>query len=74
MATRAANLQTALNNTAERLADLTANPKPSYSVDGESWSWSEYLSMLIDKQEALRKALQAATNGGAFEVRSRGLT
>lgn len=72
MATRAENLQTALNQIALRIAEVTAEKKPSYSVDGESVSWETYLATLIDKQEALEKALARAS--GPFEVRSRGLT
>lgn len=72
MATRADNLQTALDNIAARLADVTANPKPSYSVDGESVSWTEYFNALTQQQLALEQALQRAN--GPFEVRSRGIT
>lgn len=32
------------------LADLLASPKPSYSIDGQSVSWSEYQSNLVDMQ------------------------
>ena len=29
-----------------RIAEITASPKPSYSIDGQSVSWSDYLSQL----------------------------
>ena len=71
MATRQENLQSALNNIAALIKDLTALPRPTYSVDGKSYSWSDYLSMLITQQEALQKALVNA--GGPYEVNTRGV-
>lgn len=29
-----------------RLAELTANPKPNYAIDGQSVSWGDYLDRL----------------------------
>lgn len=71
MATRAENLTTALNNVAVLIRDLTADPKPDYSVDGKSYSWSSYLSMLLSQQKALEDALARAT--GPYEVSNRGV-
>lgn len=71
MATRQENLQTALDEIAERLAEITTSSKPSYSIDGESISWNEYRSGLIMDMIELEKALQRAS--GPFEVRSRGV-
>ena len=70
MATRAENLQTALDGIAAKLADMSANPKPDYSVDGESYSWAGLFQMLVAQQKELEQALQRAS--GPFEVRSRG--
>jgi len=70
MATRAENLQTALDGIAAKLADMSANPKPDYSVDGESYSWAGLFQMLTAQQKELEQALQRAN--GPFEVRSRG--
>lgn len=48
-----------------RLSELLDNPKPSYSVDGQSVSWSEYQKML---QETIRWAdEQAAVDAGPYE-------
>lgn len=48
-----------------RLAETLANPKPSYSIDGQSVSWTEYQKML---QETIRWAdEQAATDAGPYE-------
>ena len=70
MATRAQNLQTALDNIAARLAEITASPKPSYSIDGESVSWTEYFSALMAQQSALRTELAQAS--GPYAVISQG--
>ena len=70
MASYAANLETARNNVAARLVDITANPKPDYSVDGESYSWTSYFQALTAQLEALNKALQTA--GGAWEKKTHG--
>jgi hypothetical protein len=63
------NLNTAYANVAQQIAAITANPQPSYSENGRSLSWSEYLALLIDKQKALLQAIQLA--GGPFEIVSR---
>ena len=45
--------------TLSMIAELTANPKPSYNVDGQSVQWSDYLNQLratvewCDRQIAL---------------------
>jgi hypothetical protein len=63
------NLNAAYVNVAQLIADVTVNPQPSYSENGRSVSWSEYLAMLIDKQKALLQAIQMA--GGPFEIPQR---
>ena len=72
MATREANLETALDNIAQQLADVTAHPKPNYSIDGQSVSWSDHLRNLLDAQKMLREAL--VEEQGPFEVHSVGRT
>lgn len=69
MATYLENLTTARDNVAANLAAMTASPKPTYSVDGESYSWSELFSTYTQQLEALEKAIQRAS--GPFVVRSR---
>lgn len=61
MATEAENLQTALTNIAQQLADLTENPKPSYSENGRSISWGEHMNNLLALQEKLRGQLVKAS-------------
>ena len=63
------DLNTAYQNLAKQLAQLTASPRPNYSVDGESYSWSEYFHMLNEQLLATEQAIQRAT--GPFQVSSR---
>lgn len=58
MATITENLLTAKANFAQQLADLSANPKPSYTVDGKSYSWGEYLKFLIDAMASIDLQIQ----------------
>lgn len=68
MATEAENLQTSLTNIAQQLADITANPKPTYSENGRSISWTEHFNSLMNAQKLIREQLQKAA--GPFEVYS----
>ena len=68
MATRADNINAALDNIAARLAEMTVAPKPNYSIDGRSYSWQSLFDSLIANQEKLQLALQQAD--GPFEVTS----
>lgn len=69
MATALENLTVARDNLAARLAEITANPKPDYSVDGQQISWAAYQTMIIQQMEGLEKARQIVS--GAFETRTR---
>lgn len=71
MATNAANLDQAIANVTKLLMELTTNPKPNYSIDGETWSWSEYWSMLNQQLKTLEESRQRAD--GPFEIRSQGM-
>ncbi|MDA7977502.1 MAG: hypothetical protein MPJ50_01875 [Pirellulales bacterium] len=53
------------------LAELTASPKPSYSLDGQQVSWSDYLRQLVDTVEWCDSQLRGEEPA---EVRSRGFT
>ncbi len=53
------------------IAELTANPKPSYELDGQRVSWSEYLAQLRSTVDWCDRQL-AATE--PFELHSRGVT
>jgi hypothetical protein len=58
----------AKTNIANNLAALTANPKPSYTLDGETYNWSEYYQILTDQLIILDRAIQR--EGGPFERRT----
>jgi hypothetical protein len=66
-----ADLQTALQQVDTLLVELTANPKPTYSVDGVSYSWESYFAMLCDRREKLEVLIVDA--GGPYELISRGV-
>lgn len=71
MATAAQNLDQAIANITLQLANVTANPKPSYNVDGEQVQWTEYQQMLQDKLNALMKSRQDLD--GAWLISTRGV-
>lgn len=41
-------LQTIKSHTLEMLNELTSIPKPTYTVDGHTVSWSEYQKILLE--------------------------
>ena len=71
MATDAENLATIKANILAQLATLTdaSTRKLSYSIDGQSVSWTEYQDMLFRQLDNVNKQLQAAR---PFVVVSRG--
>jgi len=70
MASRADALDAAISNVIARIQEVTASPKPNYSLDGEDYSWGDYLQVLTDNLLALEQARQRAE--APFEVRSYG--
>jgi hypothetical protein len=52
------DIATALDQVAARIKDLTVDPKPDYSVNGQSISWGSYLDMLTRQLAALQLAQQ----------------
>lgn len=62
MATDAANIATIRSNLLTALATESANPKPSYSVDGQSVDWNGYRASVL-KQIADLNSLMAAAEG-----------
>ncbi len=66
-------IDTAITNLSAKLAELSADPKPSYSVDGQSFSHSEYFSMLtkslgelITQRRRLQGPYQIMTKVGSL--------
>lgn len=70
------DLTTARDNLAARIKDLTAQPKPNYSIDGQTVSWGDYLRQLLASQKEIEAAIVAAqlASDGPFEVISQGFT
>ncbi len=62
-----ASLITARDNFAAQLAAFSAGPpKPNYSLDGESYSWSEYADALQRRIDLLNISIAKADGG--FDV------
>ncbi len=66
-----ADLQTALQQVDTLIVQMTANPKPTYSVDGVSYSWESYFAMLCTQREKLEVLIVDA--GGPYELITRGV-
>lgn len=54
-----------------RIAEITAEPKPSYELDGQKIAWSDYLKQLRSTVDWCNEKLAGET---PFEIRSRGYT
>ena len=53
------------------IGQLTASPKPTYSLDGQTLSWSDYLTRLQKTVDWCERKLAGAE---PFEIQSQGLT
>ena len=58
------DLNSALDNMAARLKEITASPKPTYDIDGQKFSWTEYQRFLIEAMSSLRE--QVAAEDGPY--------
>jgi len=47
MSTDAQQIATIKSQTLARIADITAQPKPTYQIDGQLVAWGDYLSQLL---------------------------
>lgn len=72
MATALDNVNTAIVNVTALIASITANPQPTYSLDGQSVSWSEYLATLTAQLEKLQEA--AVVLSGPYQLISQGVS
>lgn len=59
------------SQTLELIRQITLHPKPSYSIDGQNVSWSEYLRRL---QQTVQWCQQQQAAGEPFEIQTRGDT
>jgi len=64
------DIATARDNAAKTLAEIMARPKPSYNVQGHSFSWMEYQKFL---SEVIDNCSRQLAYGEPFEIVSRGL-
>lgn len=71
MPSEAEQLQTIKSQTLALLAELTATPKPSYSIDGQEVSWGDYLSRL---QATVAWCDEKLASHEPFEERSQGFS
>jgi hypothetical protein len=62
------NLKAVKENIAARLAEITASPKPSYSIDGQSVSWTEYFNSLVQQLKEIEAREQEP-----WEIRQRAI-
>jgi len=53
--------------TLSMIAEMTANPKPSYAVDGQSVQWTDYLKQLRATVEWCDQQI-AKSEGGIEEI------
>ena len=60
-------LQTIRSQTLQQLADLRANPKPSYELDGQRVDWESYVQSLEQTLDWCDRKLNAYA---PFEIRS----
>jgi len=72
MASDAENLAAIRSNLLTTLADLTTNPKPNYSINGQSVSWQSLYDSLWNQLSKVNE--QMAAVGGPFEHASTGET
>jgi hypothetical protein len=67
----AATIQAIRGQALQLIADITATPKPTYFVDGQSVSWESYLARL---QQTVDWCDAQLRNGEPFEFHTRGGT
>jgi hypothetical protein len=64
-------IRTIKSQTLAIMAELTANPKPTYYLDGQTVSWNDYLARLQATIDWCEKKLAGEE---PFEIRSQGMT
>jgi hypothetical protein len=64
-------IRTIKSQTLAIIAELTANPKPTYYIDGQTVSWNAYLARLQATVDWCDRKLAGEE---PFEIRSQGIT
>jgi hypothetical protein len=65
------HVRTIKSQTLALIAELTANPKPTYSLDGQTVSWNDYLVSLRATVDWCERKLATEE---PFEIHSQGVT
>jgi hypothetical protein len=65
----ATTITTIKTQTLAVIAEITAQPKPTYQIDGQMVSWGDYLSQLRNTVDWCNERLVGET---PFEIRSQG--
>lgn len=65
-------IQTAITNYATQLATISANPQPSYSVQGVSMTLTEYQKFLAEQIKALQEVLVMLS--GPYQLVTQGIS
>jgi hypothetical protein len=71
MPSDAQQIATIKTQTLARIAEITAQPKPTYNVDGQMIAWGDYLEQL---QQTVDWCNQKLAGEEPFEFQSRGYT
>lgn len=71
MPTNIQQLETIRTQTLAQLVELRANPKPTYSIDGQTVSWTAYLASLERTVEWCNEQLRGLDPA---EVQSQGVS
>ena len=71
MSTEIQQLATIKSQTLTRIAEITAQPKPTYQIDGQLVAWGDYLSQL---QRTVDWCNEKLAGESPVEVRSQGYT
>ncbi|HYW81227.1 MAG TPA: hypothetical protein VE890_16710 [Thermoguttaceae bacterium] len=71
MSSDAQQIATIKAQTLARIAEITAEPKPSYNLDGQQIAWSDYLAQLRSTVDWCNERLAGEE---PFEIRSQGYT
>ena len=52
----------------DRIAQITAKPKPTYEIDGQVFKWNEYLDILMKQLQRINELL--AAEDGPYEIQT----
>jgi hypothetical protein len=62
------SLTTARDNFASKLAEISVSPQASYSIDGQSVSYTDYYRFLSEQVKSLSEQI---ANGQPFDIEQR---